>query len=107
MTDSKPRAMRDSESTIYPGARSARRRALMRSRASGAGRGVRKQVVAEHEPGDVAAEVLAGDLVDAGVVPVVDAARAGLLRRLREADEGPLDTRQRGRGCGEREVVSV
>src|SRR6185436_9178869 len=59
------------------------------------------------EPGDVAAEVLARDLVDACVVAVVDAAHAGLLGRLAEARELAQDARQRGRVDGEREVVAV
>src|SRR5215212_8682100 len=51
----------------------------------------RKAVVPEHETGDVVAEVLPGDLVEARVVAVEDAAGTRLLRGLREADEGPLD----------------
>src|SRR5207237_8250673 len=58
-------------------------------------------------PANVVAEIPTGDLVDPRVVSVVDAADAGLVGRLGEADERPLDAGQRGRRHGEREVSAV
>src|SRR5919204_637199 len=67
----------------------------------------RKQRVVEDEARDVVAEGSPGDMVEAEVLPGVDAAHAGLFRRCAEARERAGYARQRGRGDREPLPVAV
>src|SRR4029453_1847 len=55
---------------------------------------VGKEEVGRDVVGDLRAQLLAGYLVEAEVLPGVDAAEAGLIGRVREARERALDSRQ-------------
>ena len=56
--------------------------------------------------GNLRAQLLAGYLIEAEVLPRVDAAEAGLVGRVREARECALDSRQDFRGDSKALVVA-